>query len=262
MCNNEDDKEKKEPRKRLFFKIGRNLLPQAKDRYPYIYIEHSRIEVDDSSVKLITKNNEVIRLPIAIINALFLGPGTSVTHESIKILAQSNCLVCWVGSDSLLFYAHGATPTSNTRNIKKQAQLSADPRKSLIIARIMFQMRFPDDDLTNKSLKEMMGLEGYRVRALYELKSKEYNTGWKGRVYQPGKMEPSDVTNQILTSANSALYNIITSVVISLGFTPHLGFIHSCSPLPFVYDLADLYKEYLCIDLAFSLSNRLSGVYV
>ena len=40
-----------------------------------------------------------------------------------------------------------------------------------------------------------------------------------------------------------------------------MGFIHKGSPLPFVYDMADLYKEYLCIDLAFSLTNHLAGVY-
>ena len=47
----------------------------------------------------------------------------------------------------------------------------------------------------------------------------------------------------------------------SLGYSPHLGFIHSGSPLPFVYDLADLYKADFCIDLAFSLSKELAGEY-
>jgi CRISPR-associated protein Cas1 len=77
----------------------------------------------------------------------------------------------------------------------------------------------------------------------------------------PGKFDLSDLTNQILTSANAALYGILCSAVHSMGYSVHIGFIHSGSPLPFVYDLADLYKERLCIDLAFSLTRELAGRY-
>ena len=77
----------------------------------------------------------------------------------------------------------------------------------------------------------------------------------------PGKFELGDMTNQIMTSANAALYGIISSAVHSMGYSPHIGFIHSGSPLPFVNDLADLYKEKLCIDLAFSLTLDMAGCY-
>ncbi len=91
--------------------------------------------------------------------------------------------------------------------------------------------------------------------------AEKYNVPWKGRSYVPGKFEKSDLVNKILTASNSALYAIISSCLHSLGFSPHIGFIHSGSPLPFVYDLADLYKEYLCIDLAFSLAFDMAGTY-
>jgi CRISPR-associated protein Cas1 len=77
----------------------------------------------------------------------------------------------------------------------------------------------------------------------------------------PGKFEISDITNKILTASNAALYGILCSAIHSLGYSPHIGFIHSGSPLPFVYDLADLYKEYLCIDLAFYLTKEMAGQY-
>src|SRR5690606_36449747 len=108
----------------------------------------------------------------------------------------------------------------------------------------------------------MMGMEGHRVRALYQQKAEEYQVGWKGRQFTPGKFELSDVTNQVLTATNAALYGILCSAVHSMGYSPHVGFIHSGSPLPFIYDLADLYKESLCIDLAFSLTRELAGRYV
>jgi CRISPR-associated protein Cas1 len=246
---------------RLLIKVTRDTLPQVSSKYPFIYLERGRLEIDDSSVKWIDCDKNVIRLPIATLNCLLLGPGTTITHEAVKVISASNCSVCWVGEDSLLFYAVGQTPTSNTRNFHKQLLLSADEKKSLEVARRMYARRFPKAELEGKTLKEMMGMEGYRVRELYQQKAQEYQIGWKGRSYVPGKFELGDLTNQIMTSANAALYGIISSAVHSMGYSPHIGFIHSGSPLPFVYDLADLYKEKLCIDLAFALTIDMAGRY-
>lgn len=109
----------------------------------------------------------------------------------------------------------------------------------------MFAKRFPDAELEGKSLSSMMGMEGNRVRALYQQKAQEYGVGWRGRHFTPGKFQLSDITNQVLTATNAALYGIVCSAVHAMGYSPHIGFIHSGSPLPFVYDLADLYKEHL-----------------
>ena len=253
--------EDKQSPTRLLIKVTRDTLPQVSSKYPFIYLERGRLEIDDSSVKWIDCDYNVIRLPIATLNCLLLGPGTAITHEAIKVIAAANCSVCWVGEDSLLFYAVGQTPTSNTRNLRKQLLLSADEAKALEVARRMYARRFPKAELAGKSLKEMMGMEGYRVRQLYEQKAQQYQIGWKGRSYVPGKFEMGDITNQILTAANAALYGILSSAVHSLGYSPHIGFIHAGSPLPFVYDLADLYKEKLCIDLAFSLTLEMAGKY-
>lgn len=246
---------------RLLIKVTRESLPQVKDKYPFIYLERGRLEIDDSSVKWIDCEANVVRLPIATLNCLLLGPGTSITHEAVKVIAQSNCGVCWVGEDSLLFYASGQAPAADTRNMRAQLKLSADPKKSVEVARRMFARRFSEADLTGKSLQEMMGMEGYRVRALYEQNGQKYGVGWKGRSFTPGKFEMGDITNQVLTASNAALYGILSSAVHSMGYSPHIGFIHSGSPLPFVYDLADLYKEHLCIDLAFSLTLEMAGRY-
>jgi CRISPR-associated protein Cas1 len=172
--------------KRLFIKVTRGNLPQVKDRYPFLYLERGRLEVDDSSVKWIDCDCNVVRIPCATIGALLLGPGTSITHEAVKVLAAANCCVSWVGEDSLLFYAVGQCPTADTRNLRKQARLSADPKKALAVARRLFAKRFPLAELMGKSLKEMMGMEGYRVRETYEAMAHKYKVGWKGRSYEPG----------------------------------------------------------------------------
>ncbi|EOX1297783.1 type I-E CRISPR-associated endonuclease Cas1e [Vibrio cholerae] len=246
---------------RLFVKVTRESLPQVKDKYPFIYLERGRLEIDDSSVKWIDADANIVPIPVATINTLLLGPGTSVTHDAIKTATAANCSISWVGEDSLLFYAAGFLPTADTRNLKKQMLLAASEESALKVARMMFAKRFPDVDLEDKTLKSMMGMEGNRVKALYQQKAEQYGVGWRGRQFTPGKFSLSDLTNQIMTASNAALYGILCSAIHSMGYSPHIGFIHSGSPLPFVYDMADLYKEHLCIDLAFSLTRDMAGHY-
>ncbi|WP_338923808.1 type I-E CRISPR-associated endonuclease Cas1e (plasmid) [Pseudomonas silesiensis] len=247
--------------KRLFVKVTRESLPQIKDKYPFLYLERGRLEIDDSSIKWIDSTGSVIPLPVATLNTLLLGPGTSVTHEAIKVAASANCSICWVGEDSLLFYAAGFLPTADSRNLRKQIELSTEPKKALEVAKRMYSRRFPNAELENKTLQQLMGMEGNRVRAIYEEKAQLYKIGWKGRSFTPGKFDLSDTTNKIISSTNSALYGILCSAVHSMGYSPHVGFIHSGSPLPFIYDLADMYKDSLCIDLAFWLTRDMAGQY-
>lgn len=246
---------------RLIIKITHDNLPQIKDRYPFLYLERGRLEIDDSSVKWIDSQSFVVRLPIATIATLLLGPGTTVTHEAVKVLAAANTTVCWVGEDSLLFYAIGQSPTSDTRNMRHQIELATRPESRAIVARRMFSDRFPDTDVSSASIHDLMGKEGIRVKALYEQMASKYGVGWSGRKYVPGHFEMSDITNKILTAANTALYALVLSAIVSLGYSPHVGFVHTGSPLPFVYDIADLYKADLCIDFAFRMTEMTGGDY-
>ena len=241
---------------RLLIKVDKEYLPQIKDRYPFLYLERGRLEVDDSSVKWVGANRDIYAIPVATIATILLGPGTTVTHEAVKAISSSNTTICWVGDDSLRFYASGMTPTADTRNLLRQIRFATDPETRLTVAKRLFSERFPNESLDGKSLQTLMGMEGVRVRALYASKAEEYGVPWNGRRYIPGKIEVSDKVNRYLTHANSLLYAVITSSVIAHGYDPRIGFIHSGSPLPFIYDLSDLYKEILTIDLAFMLASK------
>ncbi len=255
-----ETKGKKSPT-RLFVRVTRDNLPQIKDRYPFLYLERGRLEVDDSSVRWIDSQGGVVRLPVACVQSLLLGPGTSITHEAVKVLAAAKCTVMWVGEDSLLFYANGISPTADTRNMLRQLKAASDADLSIAVARRMFSRRFPEADLSEKTLPEMMGMEGVRLRKLYREKAAHYGVEWSGRRFVPGQFSASDTVNRILTSCNASLYGLLCSVVRSAGFSPYIGFIHSGCPLPFIYDLADLYKENLCIDLAFKLASEQNNKY-
>ena len=57
--------------------------------------------------------------------------------------------------------------------------------------------------------------------------------------------------NRALSAANSCLYGVCHAAILSIGYSPALGFIHTGKQLSFVYDIADLYKVELTIPLAF-----------
>ena len=140
--------------KRLLIKITRESLPQASARYPFIYLERGRMEIDDSSVKWIDSECNVVRLPIASINTVLLGPGTTITHEAIKVMAAANCTAAWVGEDSLLFYAVGVTPTANTRNLRSQMRIASKKKPLWKRRGVCLPCAFRKKNLKGKTLKK------------------------------------------------------------------------------------------------------------
>jgi CRISPR-associated protein Cas1 len=236
----------------IFEKPPLETLTPAKERWTPIYLEHGRLEVDDSSVKWIGADKTVLRLPIATISALMLGPGTTVTHAAVKACADCNTPVCWVGAEGMRFYAFGATPTHDNERARIQAALHASKKNRELIARRMFVMRFGDEsEIEGKTIKKLMGMEGHRVRNLYVTMGQKYGVSWKGRNYNPDNWQLADALNKAISAANAALYALTTAVVSSMGYLPQLGFIHSAGTLPFVFDIADIYKPETTLEAAF-----------
>ena len=235
----------------LFERPPLETLSPAKDRWTPLYLEHGRLELDDSSVKWIGADGLLCRIPVATVSALILGPGTTVTHAAIKACAESNTPVCWTGEDSFRFYAFGVTPNHNNDMPRLHAEAWADKRHRTEIARAMFQMRFPDVEVKGKSVKVLRGMEGLRVRTLYAQFGFHHGVTWKGRNYDRQNWDISDDINRALSCANASLYALCAAVIYSLGYVPSLGFVHDAGTLPFIYDVADLYKHLTSIPSAF-----------
>lgn len=235
----------------IFEKPPLETLTPAKDRWTPIYLEHGRLEVDDSSIKWIGADRLVYRLPVATLSAVLLGPGTTVTHAAMKACADSNTPVCWIGEECMRFYAFGITPNHTNDMPRKHAALWADKKKRAEIARRMFVLRFPDLDVQAHSVTELRGMEGLRVRAKYAELGQQYGVTWKGRDYDKSNWNIADGINRALSAANASLYAVCAAVCCSLGYLPSLGFIHDAGTLPFIYDVADLYKEITSMPAAF-----------
>lgn len=235
----------------VFEKPPIETLTPARERWTPIFLEHGRLEVDDASVKWIGADRTVFRLPVASLSVIMLGPGTTVTHAAMKACAESNTPACWVGADGLHFYARGLGGTHDNDRARHQALLASSPSKRDAVARRMFAFRFGDDDIAGRTVKELRGMEGLRVKALYAELGQKHGVTWKGRNYNPNNWELADGINRAVSAANAALYALTTSVVCSLGYLPELGFVHVNSMRAFVLDVADLYKAECTLPAAF-----------
>ena len=235
----------------IFEKPPLETIPPVRERWTPLYLDHGRIEVDDSSVKWIGADRMVMRIPVASLSALMLGPGTTITHAAVKACAVCDTPVCWIGVDGMHFYAVGAATSHDSANARRQAELASNSRSRDAVARKMFSLRFPDVDVSKYSVKELRGFEGRRVRRLYQEMGLRFGVPWKGRKYDASNWDLADGINRAVSAANAALYALATAVVVSLGFLPQLGFIHTAASLPFVYDIADVYKPVTTLPAAF-----------
>lgn len=227
----------------IFERPPLDTLAPAKDRWTPIYLEHGRLEVDDSSIKWIGGDRNVTRIPVATVSAIILGPGTTITHAAIKTCAQSNCPVFWMGEDGMRFYSFGITPNHDNSMARLHADAWAHTRKRSEVARRMFLQRFPEANVHGISIKQLRGMEGVRVKDTYAELGKQFGVTWKGRDYKTSKWTLADNINRALSTTNASLYALTAAVCCSMGYIPQLGFVHQAGTLPFIYDAADLYKH-------------------
>jgi len=227
-------------------------LPKLRDGLSYLYVEHCRIEQKHQAVEFLDQDGRVM-VPAAALAVLLLGPGTSVTHAAIRALADNGCLVVWVGEDGTRCYAQGGGETRRAYHLLRQAELVSDPKKRLEVVWRMYRYRFGDQLQPGLSLEQIRGLEGQRVRQAYAQASSTYGVPWHGRRYDRHNWDSGDPVNRALSAANALLNGLCHAAIVSGGYSPALGFIHTGLQASFVYDIADLYKTEVTIPLAFRL---------
>lgn len=234
--------------------MDKRILTKAKDRISFLYIEKARIEQTEYGIRVI-RGSLVSEVPVATISCLLLGPGTSITHTAIANISASGCSVCWVGSDICSFCAYGTPLTNHSKNILIQMKCHESKSMHLDVVRKMYAIRYPDERLKTKTVEELRGVEGLHVKNCYKDNAEKYHVDWRGRCYDKNSFASQDVPNQCITALNHVLYAVVESVIVALGFSPAIGFIHTGLMRSFVYEVADLYKERCIIPLAFKLAE-------
>ena len=230
-------------------------LPVIRDRLSYLYIERCKVNRQDGAVT-ITDRRGTVHVPAAEIGVLLLGPGTDISHRAMELIGESGTSVVWVGEHGVRYYAHGRPLTHSAALLSQQAKLVSNSRSRLSVAREMYQMRFPGEDIDDLTMQQLRGREGARVRGIYRQNSKYWGVPWSGREYDTDDFDSGSDVNKALSAGNACLYGICHSVIVALGMSPGLGFIHTGHERSFVYDIADLYKAEITIPAAFELASK------
>ena len=201
-----------------------------------------------------TDEQGIVHIPAAAITVLLLGPGTRVTHRAMELMGDTGVGVVWVGEHGVRYYAHGRPLTTRAGLLQRQAELVSNTHKHVSVVRKMYQLRFPDEDVAGLTMQQLRGREGSRVRKAYRTVSQKTGVPWNGREYQPEDFSASDKVNQALSAGHACLYGLAYAVIVSLGCSPGLGFVHVGHDRSFVYDIADLYKAEITIPIAFEVA--------
>lgn len=227
-------------------------LPKLRDSLSYLYVEHTIINQKQKAIELIDKRGRTM-IPVSALSLLMIGPGTSITHAAIRTLADNGCLVVWSGEDGTRFYAQGMGETRKAYHLLRQAELACEPESRMRVVMNMYRWRFQDDLPPDLSLPQVRGHEGVRVREAYARASREYDVPWHGRRYDRSNWANSDPINRAISTANGLLNGLCHAAIVSGGYSPAIGFIHTGKQLSFVYDVADLYKVDITIPIAFQV---------
>lgn len=230
-------------------------LPQIRDRLSFLYVENCVVNKMDGAFT-VTDATGTVHVPAAALSVLLLGPGTSITHRAMELLGDTGCLAIWMGEHGVRYYAHGNGMTHNATLLTQQAKLVSNSKSRVAVARKMYQMRFPGEDVSHLSMQELRGREGARIRKAYRIASETTGVPWIRRDYDPSDFAGGDPINMALSAAHACLYGLAHSVIVALGCSPGLGFIHTGHDKSFVYDIADLYKAEVTIPLAFEVASQ------
>jgi len=227
-----------------------------KDRVSILFMEKGNLDVLDGAFVVVDKNGVRTHIPVGGVACLMLEPGTRVSHAAVTLASRVGCLIVWVGDAGVRLYAAGQPGGARADRLLYQAKLALDDNARLKIVRKMYAMRFKEEPPAKRSVEQLRGIEGVRVRKMYELLARQYRVEWKHRNYDYTQWESGDIPNRCLSSATACLYGICEAAILAAGYAPAVGFIHTGKPQSFVYDIADIFKFETVVPVAFRIAAR------
>jgi CRISPR-associated protein Cas1 len=225
-----------------------------KERISVVFIEKGELDVIDGAFVVVDVTGIRTQIPIGGVACVMLEPGTRVSHRAVALAARVGTLLVWVGEAGVRLYSAGQPGGARSDRLLYQAKLALDEGLRLKVVRQMYAMRFGEPSPERRSVEQLRGIEGARVRRSYQLLAQKFGVQWNGRDYDPETWDASDLPNRCLSAATACLYGVTEAAVLAAGYAPAVGFIHTGKPLSFVYDVADVYKLETVIPVAFRVA--------
>ncbi|SDO20375.1 CRISPR-associated protein, Cas1 family [Filomicrobium insigne] len=244
--------------------LGRLGLDKARiphsDRHGLIFLDRGRLEVEDGCLRFMTAGGGMLdagdyQIPHQSVSIVLLGPGSSVTHDALRILAAHGCALAAIGNDGVRFYTAPPLLPDTSALARRQVTLWASSQQRIAVARQMYAIRF-GEEVKARTIEMLRGMEGARLKRLYELTAQKYGVPWHGRRYDRANPNATDVPNQAINHAASAVEAAAAIAVASTATIPQLGFVHEDSGQSFVLDIADLVRHDVTLPIAFGAAKQ------
>lgn len=241
-----------------------DLLPPLrpipiKERLSILFIERGRLDVLDGAFVVVDKSGVRTHIPIGGVACLMLEPGTRVSHAACALAGRVGTLLVWIGEAGVRLYSAGQPGGARSDHLLYQAKLALDDDLRLKVVRKMYAIRFGEEPPQRRSVEQLRGIEGARVREMYKRLAKKYGVEWRARNYDTSEWDAGDLPNRCLSAATACLYGVTEAAVLAAGYAPAVGFIHTGKPLSFVYDVADIYKFDTVVPVAFQVAAKVKA---
>ena len=227
-----------------------------KERASVVFVERAQIDVKDGAFVAIDTKGSRIHIPVGGVSCLMLEPGARISHAAVALAANAGTLVTWVGEGGVRLYSAGQPGGARADHLLWQASLALDPSARLRVVYKMYAERFEEPPPKRRSIDQLRGIEGQRVRHAYKLLADVHGVTWSRRNYNPKDWDSADLANRCLSSATACLHGLTEAAVLAAGFAPAIGFLHTGRPRSFVYDIADLWKLKTVVPEAFRIASR------
>ncbi len=239
--------------------LAKARIPHA-DRHGLLWLTRGNLHVSAGTLLFKAAGSDSIDpgnygIPYQTISMILLGPGTTISHDALRILARHGTLLVAVGEGGVKFYS--APPLGQGRSdvARAHVRLWADEEARLDVARRMYAIRF-GQLLPHKDISVLRGIEGGKTKELYRIMAEKYEVPWKRRSYYRQNPTAADLPNQAINHAATFVESAAEVAVSALGAIPPLGFIHEGSSNAFTLDIADLWRATVTLPLAFSVTRK------
>lgn len=230
-------------------------LPHA-DRHGLIWLDRGALSVENGCLRFMAAGSETVpvgdySVPHQAVSLILLGPGSSVTHDALRLLARHNTGLAAIGEDGVRFYTAQPLLPDHSALGRAQARAWADEKGArMAVARRMYAWRL-GEVLPHRDIAVLRGIEGARVKEIYRLTAERMGLRWNGRRYDRSDPLAADGPNQAINHAASAVEGAAAIAVAATATIPQLGFIHEDSGQSFVLDVADLFRDTVAVPCAF-----------
>jgi CRISPR-associated protein Cas1 len=230
-------------------------LPHA-DRHGLLYLERGQLSVEDGCLRFVAAGSDLVvagdyRIPHQALSFILLGPGSTISHDALRLLARHGTGLSAVGEDGVRLYTAQPLMPDSSALARAQVRAWADASGARMgVARRMYAWRL-GEVLPHRDIAVLRGIEGSRVKEMYRLTAERVGIRWNGRHYDRQDPMAADLPNQALNHAASAVEAAAAIAVAATAAIPQLGFIHEDSGQSFVLDIADLFRDGLTVPCAF-----------